>query len=274
MRRRHRATHRRQLRSHAAPIATSGVRDRGDRCRHRGNSRVGHGVDIAHELAGEERAAFAVAAVRRELAPRERKLRQRIVRHEGRDTARVAAAIERGVCRDKSWCHARGAESLHRGLPQGCRGQRIARRVKDVGGDLLHEGEGVKARQQRRHEIARAFGVAGVERFLGRDERRAETTQAQLVCDGRRDEHDDRAERHELRGRGGAEGQDDRRDRDQRETEKPPRRDRRMAAGRDRSQHSPFIHSFQVFHAPDSGLSTEIQWLSTPSGRRRPLAVR
>ena len=132
----------------------------------------------------------------------------------------------------------------------------------------------MKARQQRCHEIARALGVAGVERLLGGNERRGETTQAQLVRDRCGDEHDDRSQREELGVRDGAEDEDGGRESDESQTEKPQRRDRRMAAGCDRSQHSPFIHSFQVFHAPGFGLSTGIRRLSTPTGRRRPSAVR
>ena len=95
-----------------------------------------------------------------QLAPSEREPREWLVRDQRRNAARVAAAIERGVCGDKTRRHARRAQALHRGFPQSRGRKRIAGRVEHVGRDFLHEGKRVKAREERRHELARADVIA------------------------------------------------------------------------------------------------------------------
>jgi hypothetical protein len=91
----------------------------------------------------------------------------------------------------------------------------------------------VKSRQQRRHEVARASHVIGVERLLHRDEGRAEAPEALLKSDRSCDECDEGGQRQQSRGREGAERRGSESEDRGGNTDQPEGGDERVAARRD-----------------------------------------
>src|SRR5204862_5493212 len=139
----------RERRAQTHEIAPAACGDRDERTGH-GFARGDRAYPlVTYELVGEHAALLAVAADGRELGPGERDPRERVLRHERRDTPGIAGAIQRGVRRDQTRRDARGSELLHGPLPQRRRGEWIAARVQDVGGDLLHHRQLWEAREQR-----------------------------------------------------------------------------------------------------------------------------
>ncbi|MDP9283256.1 MAG: hypothetical protein M3P38_14270, partial [Chloroflexota bacterium] len=91
----------------------------------------------------------------------------------------------------------------------------------------------MKSRQQRRHDVARASYVIGVERLLHREESCAEATEALLKSDRPCDECDEGGQRQHSRGREGAQGRGSESEDRGGDTDQPEGGDERVAARRD-----------------------------------------
>src|SRR5439155_124078 len=142
-------------RAHQVSLTIPRGDDRGERAMHRAALRRSRELRVAGGVPNDSRAGLRIAVRRDELGPGEGEPHVDVVRKPRRRAPRVTRAVERRVRRDEADGDRVIAGQLLRGLlEEHRRGERIARRVENLGGELPDERDRAEPSEKRTDELA------------------------------------------------------------------------------------------------------------------------